>query len=92
MFSKVDCCRFVNLETIDWGFNAVATFLHSYYGVKFPFPGISCLIHKSHCDIRHSSSTNGLFNSLCGKATSCLESMLCGVLVRENQETHEKVN
>ena len=43
---------------------------------------------KSHCDLRHTSFTNGLFNSLCGKAASCLESMLCGVLVWENQETH----
>ena len=31
-------------------------------------------------------------NSLCGKAASCLESMLCGVLVWENQETYEEVN
>ena len=28
-------------------------------------------------------------NSLCGKAASCLESMLHGVLVWENQETYE---
>ena len=45
---------------------------------------------KSHCDMRHSSSTNGL--SLCGKAASCLRRLLCGVLVCENQETYEKVN
>ena len=37
----------------------------------------------------HSSFTNGLFNSLCRKAASCLERMLCGVLLWENQETHE---
>ena len=34
-------------------------------------------ICKSQCDIRHSSSTNRL--SLCGKATSCLGRLLCGV-------------
>ena len=28
-------------------------------------------------------------SSPCGKAASCLESMLCGVLVWENQETYE---
>ena len=33
--------------------------------------------------------SNSGFNSLCGKAAICLESMLCGVLVWENQETHE---
>ena len=42
---------------------------------------------KSQCDMRHSFSTNGL--SLCGKATSCLERLLCGVLVRKKQEMHE---
>ena len=40
--------------------------------------------------MRHSSFTNGLFNSICGKAASYLEIMLCGVLVWENQETHDK--
>ena len=34
---------------------------------------------KSQCDMRHSSSTNGL--SLCGKAASCLGKLLCGILV-----------
>ena len=35
---------------------------------------------QRQCDMRHSSSINGL--SLCGKAASCLVSLLCGVLVR----------
>ena len=35
----------------------------------------------------NSSSTNGL--SLYGKAASCLGRLLCGVLVWENQDTHE---
>ena len=47
---------------------------------------------KRHCDMRHLSFTNGLFNSPYGKAASWLKSMLCDVLVWEYQETHAKVN
>ena len=33
-----------------------------------------------------------LANSLCGKAASCLESLLCGLLVWESHKTHEYMN
>ena len=50
--------------------------------VRIPAQPISFLtFDKSNCD-----------NSLCEKATSCLESMLCEVLVKESQETYEEVN
>ena len=44
-----------------------------------------------HCDKQHSSCVNGL-NGLCGMVASCLGRMLCGVQVRESQETRDKVN
>ena len=57
-------------------------------GIRIPArPTFFPTIDKSQCDMRHSSSIDGL--SLCGKAASCLGRSLCGVLVWENQEMHE---